>query len=82
MQRIAPCPNCGGNSIYLNKAGISGGGYAANYLTQLGTKFLRCAKLYPAICRDCGLTRFFTDAETRSRLEQAPQWEKQQTRTR
>ena len=79
MQKVAPCPGCGGNSIYLNKKGISGGGYAANYLPGLGG-FMRCAKLYPAICKDCGLTRFFTDEETRSKLQQSAEWEKKQTR--
>jgi hypothetical protein len=81
MQRIAPCPNCDGNNIYLNKPGVSGGvgvfgGGAANYLPGLGGSF-RFAKLYPAICKDCGLIRFFTDEDARSKLENSPGWEKQ-----
>ena len=76
MQRIAACPNCGGNNIYLNKQGTGGGGYAANYLPKLGG-FFRCAKLYPAICEDCGLVRFFTDEDARSKLANSPKWERQ-----
>lgn len=80
MQNIAPCPNCGGKNIYLNRDGIAGGVYGANYLPGLGGP-LRNAKFYPAICEDCGLTRFFTDERTRSKLQRATMWEKQQTRS-
>lgn len=76
MPKIAACPNCGGNNVYLHKAGIAGGGYAANYLPGLGG-FLRCARLYPAVCRDCGQVRFFADEETCSKLDVASGWEKQ-----
>ena len=76
MKKIAPCPNCGRDNIYLNKAGIPGGGYAANYLQGLGG-FLRHAKLYPAICKDCGLVRFFTDEDARSKLKNSRNWVKQ-----
>jgi hypothetical protein len=75
MDRIGPCPNCGSQSVYRNKKGISGGGYAANYLPGLGG-FLTFAKLYPAICEDCGLTRFFVDEGARSKLLSSPQWER------
>ena len=75
MESIAPCPNCGGANIYLNEDGIAGGGYAANYLPGLG-RFMRCARLYPAICEDCGLVRFFTDENARSKLRQSRKWEK------
>ncbi len=75
MFDISPCPNCGSGSIYVNKSGISGGGYAANYLPGLG-QFMSYAKLYPAICEDCGLTRFFTDEVVRSRLSASSKWER------
>ncbi len=75
MHKISPCPNCGGSNIYLNESGTSGGGYAANYLPGLGS-LLRTAKFYPAICRDCGLTRFFTDEAARSKLSTASRWKR------
>jgi len=80
MQDISPCPNCSGENIYLVTTGVSGGGYAANYLPGLGG-FLRHARLYPAVCRDCGLTRFFTDGDARSKLERSTKWRRQQVRT-
>jgi len=52
MSKINPCPNCNGNEIYINKKGISGGGYAANYLPGLGG-FMYHARLHPTICSDC-----------------------------
>ncbi len=71
--QVSECPNCGSNRIYIYTTGIAGGGYAANYLPDLGG-FLRCAKFYPAVCEDCGLTRFFTDRETRTKLNQSTKW--------
>ncbi len=75
MEKISPCPHCGSKEIYRNKRGISGGGYAANYLPGLGG-FLHHARLYPTICADCGLTRFFVDGKSRARLSGSPKWEK------
>jgi hypothetical protein len=75
MEKISPCPHCGSKDVYQNKRGISGGGYAANYLPGLGG-FMHCARLYPAICEACGLTRFFVDEKTRARLSASPKWEK------
>lgn len=77
MNKITACPNCGGGNIYRNKEGISGGGYGANYLPGLGG-FLITAKLYPAICADCGLTRFFIDRNARANLRQSGKWKKQE----
>jgi predicted nucleic-acid-binding Zn-ribbon protein len=37
---------------------------------------LRHAKFYPAICSDCGLTRFFTDETARSKLSTASRWKR------
>ena len=71
----SPCPNCGNDDIYLNKTGIRGNGML-NYLPGLGV--MRAAKLYPAICEDCGLVRFFIDKDARSKLKQSEEWEKQE----
>ena len=75
MNDIKQCPNCAGSNIYRSVKGISGGGYAANYLPGLG-KFMAYAKLYPVICGDCGLVRFFTDEETRTKLGMSSKWKK------
>lgn len=76
MKRVSPCPNCEGKNVYLNKKGISGSGHAANYLPGLGG-FMQFAKLYPAICKDCGLVRFFVDESTQSKLVDSSKWERQ-----
>jgi len=78
MRKVSPCPNCDGNNIYLYEKGIPGGGHAANYLPGLG-RFLHHAKLYPAVCSDCGLTRFFTDDEARSKLSTSSRWKRAYT---
>lgn len=75
MQPINTCPNCGQKNIYQCTFGISGGGYAANYLPGLGGLF-SSAELYPVICQDCGLVRFFIDEDARSKLEYAEEWQK------
>ena len=75
MFDISPCPNCGSGNIFVIKKGVSGGGYAANYLPGLG-EFLSYAKFYPAICEDCGLTRFFTEESARAKLSDSPRWER------
>ncbi len=75
MNDIKQCPNCAGSNIYQSAKGISGGGYAANYLPGLG-EFLSCAKLYPTICSDCGLVRFFTDEEAQTKLDVSSKWKK------
>ena len=74
MREISDCPNCVGTNIYVNTKGISGGGYAANYLPGLGS-FLVNAKFYPVVCEDCGLTRFFADAGTTAKLKTSRRWQ-------
>ena len=68
------CPNCGGKNIFINKQGVTGNG-EPNYLPGLGG-FLYFAKLYPTICQDCGLVRFFTDEDAVSKLDTSKQWER------
>lgn len=75
MNERKPCPHCSGTNLYLNKKGISGGGYAANYLPGLGG-LMTCAKLYPVICGDCGLVRFFADQDARAKLPTSDKWMK------
>ena len=75
MISVMPCPNCSGSNIYQNKRGISGGGYAANYLPGLGN-FFSCAKLYPTVCNDRGLVRLFIDEDARAKLDVSSKWRK------
>ncbi len=75
MPKKSVCPNCGSTNIYLHTKGISGGGYAANYLPDLGA-FMSVARFHPLICEDCGLTRFFAGAEAIARLHKSSKWAK------
>ena len=75
MTTINACPNCNGNNIFINKNGISGGGYAANYLPGLGGVMYH-ANLYPTICGNCGLVRMFVDDDAKSKLESSAKWER------
>ena len=73
MENVAPCPNCGGRTLYQGPATSSGGGHAPNYLPGLG-RFLVSAKFVLVVCRDCGLTRFFAQPEARERLRDSGKW--------
>lgn len=73
MEPLAPCPNCGGNTLYQGPETSSGGGYAPLYLPGLGG-FFRTARFVVVVCRDCGLTRFFADKAARERLKESRKW--------
>ena len=76
MEKDRTCIDCGGSNLFKNSAGVSGAnGYAANYLPGLGG-FLYGAKLYPVVCQDCGLVRFYTDEDARSKLSESKYWER------
>ena len=73
MENVAPCPNCGGRTLYQGPATSSGGGHAPNYLPGLG-RFLFSARFVLVVCRDCGLARFFAQPEARARLKESGKW--------
>jgi len=73
MDKLAPCPNCGGNTLYRSRPVSSGGGHAPNFLPGLG-KFLFSARFVVVVCRDCGLTRFFAQPEARAKLKESGRW--------
>ncbi len=73
MDTLAPCPNCGGNTLYRSPEISSGGGHAPNYLPGLG-RFILSARFTLVVCRDCGLTRFFASSQARARLKEARKW--------
>jgi predicted nucleic-acid-binding Zn-ribbon protein len=73
MEHVAPCPNCGGKTLYQGPATSAGGGHAPNYLAGLG-KFLSSAKFVLVVCRDCGLVRFFAEPEARRKLRESDKW--------
>lgn len=75
MPKKSVCPNCGGKNVYLNMKGVQGGGQAANYLPDLGG-FMSFARLFPLVCGDCGLVRFFADEKAVAKLPTSSKWAK------
>lgn len=75
MHARSQCPECGERSLYESEEVSAGGGYAPNYLPELGT-FWSAAKLRVVICGDCGLTRFFASDEALAKLPQADNWKR------
>jgi predicted nucleic-acid-binding Zn-ribbon protein len=73
METLAPCPNCGGHTLYQGPETSAGGGYAPNYLPGLGG-FIRQAKFVLVVCRDCGLTRAFASPQARAKLKESRRW--------
>jgi len=70
---VAPCPNCGGRTLYRGPETSSGGGHAPHFLTSLRRVF-RTAKFTLVVCRNCGLTRFFAAPEARAKLKESSKW--------
>ncbi len=75
MSDYAPCPNCGGTTLYRAESIGAGGGHAPNYLPGLGG-FLKAARFDVVVCRACGLTRWFARPEARQRLTDASKWKR------
>lgn len=69
------CPECGNASLYASKDVSAGGGYAPNYLPDLGT-FFASAKFTVIVCKDCGLTRFYASKKARANLRDSKEWRK------
>lgn len=76
----AKCPECGAESLHRTTTN-SGGGYGPVLLPGLerpiswGTFFSGTfAQLTVVVCAECGLTRFYADAEARAKLPQATGW--------
>ena len=68
------CRNCGQTSLYRTEV-IAGGGYAPNYLPQLGT-FLRAPKFTVVVCENCGETTFFAPPKALDKLKSSSIWRK------
>jgi predicted nucleic-acid-binding Zn-ribbon protein len=73
MDKISPCPNCGGANLYRSREVSSGGGHAPNYLPGLGS-LLRAGRFELVLCKDCGLTRFFARQEARAKVSESAKW--------
>ncbi|MCC7012760.1 MAG: hypothetical protein IT454_09385 [Planctomycetes bacterium] len=71
---VAPCPNCGGSNLYRSQLLRAGGGYAPNYLPDLGS-FWAVARFKLVVCRDCGLTRWFAQPPALEKLDTSDHWE-------
>ena len=75
MPKSSNCPECGQGNLYSSRPVSAGGGYAPNYLPDLGTLFAS-AKLTVVVCRDCGLTRFFASKPALEKLRESGKWRK------
>jgi predicted nucleic-acid-binding Zn-ribbon protein len=67
------CRNCGQSSLYRSEVS-AGGGYAPNYLPQLGS-FWRAAKFTVVVCENCGETMFFAPPEFLHKLHSSSKWQ-------
>jgi DNA-directed RNA polymerase subunit RPC12/RpoP len=74
MENTSPCPNCGSRALYKSFA-VSAAvrGYSPDLLPGLGSFFVP-GKYNLVMCRDCGLTRFFAQAEAREKLSDSKKW--------
>ena len=77
--KIAPCPTCGSDDVYESQPISAGGGYAPNYLPDLGG-FWMAAKFRLVLCRACGLTRFFASTEARNKVTDSNKWRRADSR--
>lgn len=71
--KIAPCPTCGSSELYESAPISAGGGYAPNYLPDLGG-FWSSARFRLVMCGSCGLTRFFASPEARQKVAESNRW--------
>jgi len=73
MDHLVPCPGCGGTTVYQSKEVDSGRPSGPDFLPGLG-RFFRSAKFVLAVCRDCGLTRFYAQPDARAELRESKKW--------
>jgi predicted nucleic-acid-binding Zn-ribbon protein len=73
MERVVPCPGCGGSTLYQSKDVRSGGSHGPDFLPGLG-RFVMSAKLDVVVCRDCGLARLYAQPEARAKLKDSKKW--------
>ena len=68
------CPECAGETLFTTTTS-SGGQHGPALLPGLGG-FLRYAKFNVVVCRNCGLTRFYTVDDALEKLPEASQWQR------
>jgi predicted nucleic-acid-binding Zn-ribbon protein len=73
MEKLSPCPNCGSRALYRSKEVSAGGGYAPNYLPDLGS-FWAAERFHLVLCKECGLTRFFASRGATAKLPNSEKW--------
>ena len=74
---MRPCPDCKSENIYKYKKMIDAeGGHGPDLLPKLSKGVLKSAKMFPVLCADCGLLRFFSSDEAREKLKESEHWEK------
>jgi hypothetical protein len=69
---IAKGPECEAESLYRTPTNANGS-HGPALLGGLG-EFMRFAKFNLVACAECGLTLFYADNESRSKLPKAGQW--------
>jgi len=73
------CLNCGGSNLYKSSDVSSGGGYAPNYLPDLGSHFgFVSAQFTMVVCTDCGLTNFFASDKAVAKIPGSKKWQRVQ----
>ena len=72
MNTNRKCPECSGENLHQTITG-SGGAYGPNLLPRLGGWLIQ-PKFRVVVCGDCGLTRFYADAEALAKLPTVKQW--------
>lgn len=73
----ATCPECYGTELFAAET-LSGGLHGPMLLPHLSTGFLKTnfPPFNVVVCTDCGLIRFYAEADARQRLRANPKWKR------
>ena len=69
------CPSCGKSTLFRAESVNVRVGYTLDLLPGLGD-FMGKGKVDVVVCRDCGLTQFFTRPEFLEKLESSSDWKR------
>jgi predicted nucleic-acid-binding Zn-ribbon protein len=71
--KLHPCPECASRDVYKLADVTSAGSHGPTLLAGLAPWYT-AAKMTVAVCRSCGLTRFYASEDARKRLSEAKKW--------
>jgi hypothetical protein len=71
--KLHPCPECESREVYKTADVPSTTGHGPDLLPGLG-EWYRAAKLMVAVCRSCGLVRFYASPDARAKLSESKKW--------